>query len=155
MAEYLRGAFDRGTLSAERVLLFDDSLEASNATAQELIGLATQIAANPAEGRPPVELRLTADQLLANHQKRRERARKNKPGLADTLISMATDDEHGPVLISKRELAAGLGQLIVDEYAGASEDERPVVLVRRPVLRFVLEQLVPAINRARPAGRRV
>ncbi len=59
MAEYLRAAIEDGRLDAEDVCLFDDSLEASNATSSELIAIARAVGAEQRPGQEPVEFDLS------------------------------------------------------------------------------------------------
>jgi hypothetical protein len=155
MAEYLNGAVKRGTIEREDVLLFDDSLEASNASAAELVELARNLAANPPLGREPAELRLDPDSLEKHHADRRMRAPKGgKPGLAESLIDLARREEHGSVELDKLELVEALARLIVEELQEAAGDRDRVTAIteRRPVVRFVVDRIIPTLNRPRPAG---
>jgi hypothetical protein len=155
MAEYLNGAVGRGTVGREDLLLFDDSLEASNATAAELVDLAREIAANPPPGREPAELRLDPDTLETHHADRRDRAPKGgQPGLAESLIDLARREEHGSVELDKLELVEALARMIVAELQEAQGDRERLLVIaqRRPLVRFVFERVIPTLNRPRPAG---
>jgi hypothetical protein len=152
MAEYLGAAIKRGDLPAKDVLLFDDSLEASNATPEELIELARQIGLNPPEGREAVELKLDPETLMAYHGDRRARsARGDNPGLADSLIRLARREEHGKLELDKLELVEAFAGMLVDELLATGRDDLEALAERRPIVGFVLKRLVLAINRPRPA----
>ena len=158
MAEYLEGAFERGTIAQEDVLMFDESLEASNSSPQELIDLAREVARNPPDGRDAVELELDVQTLIDCHEDRRERAsRGDKPGLAETLIHLAANRHEPPVRLDKEELVEALAERIVGdlEETEGNQDEMQRLFERRPIVQFVFERLIPVLNRARPAGRRV
>jgi len=151
IARYVDKAVAAGKLTSENVMLADDSLEQDNFGADELIRVTGELAANPPEGREPSSLTLTPDQLLAEHADRRTRVNQDKPGLADTLLKMAQRPEHGSVRISKPELAEHLAQLLANELREANTHETIEALKqRRPIVRFVIERLCPALNRPRP-----
>jgi hypothetical protein len=144
----------RGTVDREDVLLFEDSLEASNASAAELVELAREIAANPPPGREPAELRLDPDSLEKHHADRCARAPKGgAPGLAESLIDLARREEHGSVELDKLELVEALARLVVGEMQEAQGDRDRIVAIteRRPVVRFVFDRVIPMLNRPRPA----
>jgi hypothetical protein len=154
MAEFLHGAIKRGALDVDNVCLFQQNLEQSNATPEELIELASELARNPPPGREPVELRLDAATLRAVHNDRGARVSGKAPGLVDVLLDLAASDEHGPVRIDKPELAEALALMLLRELDAARGDEETIEEIRRrrPIVRFVLDRLVPVINVPRPAG---
>jgi hypothetical protein len=151
MARYIDKAVADGKLDRENVLLHEDSLEQSNFSPAELIEVAAELAAHPPEGREPASLSLAADALLGEHSKRCGRANQHKPGIAETLLSMAAWPEHGSVRISKRELADGLAARLVAELRQARVDQSIEALEqRRAIVRFVIERVCPTLNRPRP-----
>ena len=72
----------------------------------------------------------------------------------DTLIVLARRDEYGPVELEKLALAEALAAMLVRELEDAGGDPEALERIKeqRPLIKFVLERLEPAINRARPAG---
>jgi hypothetical protein len=90
MAEYLLGAFKRETIDEADVLMFEDSLEAQNSSAAELVDLVAEVARDPQDNREVVELTIDAAALVDEHAKRRAKTdRRSQPGLADTLLLLA------------------------------------------------------------------
>lgn len=154
MARYVDAAVKRGTIDGADVMQFTDSLEGSNATPQELIELAREIASNPPPGREAVELRLDPKRLVAFHEDRRKRSgKRDKPGIADSLIKLASRDEHGPVKLEKLAIVEALAEMLVRELDEAQgRDGIAEVRARRPIVDFVFERLVPVLARPRPAG---
>ncbi len=151
MARFVDKTVTDGKLERENVLLADDSLEQDNFSLDELIGVVREIAGNPPEGREPASLQLTPDQLMAEHADRRSRVQQNPPGLAGTMLSMAARPEHGSVRVSKTELAEGLARLVVGELRETdTQEEVEALKQRRPVVRFVIDHLCPALSRPRP-----
>lgn len=152
MARYVDKAVTDGKLDRENVLLADDSLEQSNFTPAELIQVAMEIAAHPPpDGRATATLALTPEELVAKHSERRSRIHHDKPGLADTLLILAEQPDHGCVRVDKLELAEGLAKLLITELRQAtSSAEVETLKERRPITRFVIERLCPVLNRPRP-----
>lgn len=152
MARYVDKAVSDGKLARENVLRADDSLEQSNFTPAELIQVAADIAADPpSDGRAAATLALTPEELVAKHDDRRSRIRDNKPGLADTMLMLAEQPDHGSVRLSKPELAEGLAKLLITELRQATNSADVEALKeRRPITRFVIERLCPVLNRPRP-----
>jgi hypothetical protein len=152
MARYVDKAVTDGKLKRDNVLLADDSLEQSNFTTAELIQVAADIAANPPpDGRAAATLALTPEELEAKHAERRSRIHRDQPGLADTLLVLAEQPDHGCVRIDKPELAEGLAKLLITELrAATSPTEVEAVKHLRPITRFVIERLSPVLNRPRP-----
>lgn len=160
MAEYVGTAVERGELDAEDVLMFKDSFEEDNATPEELIELAAEIGRNPSPGTEPVELRLDVETLKKVHAERLERLPPSgdRPGLVDTLIRLAGQEEHGPLRLDKLAIAEALASMFVAELHAAweqtegREERMAELLKRRPVVKFILERLVPALDHPRPVG---
>ena len=153
MAEYLKTAIERGTLRQEDLLLFDDSLEASNAATQELIDLAREIGLRPEAEEERVHLHLEPEELERYHADRRKRSSKNdKPGLADSLIRLARRKTEGRLEIDKLVLVHSLADLLVGELVETGGQVSEELAARRPIVAFVLDRLLPAINRPRPVG---
>lgn len=80
MAEYLGSAIKRGEIAEEDVLLFEDSLEASNASAQELIDLVRRIADSLEVEPASVAFDLDGDEMDGIHRDRRERSSGREKG---------------------------------------------------------------------------
>jgi hypothetical protein len=131
------------------LLLFDDSLEASNATAEELIDLARDIARRGDSAEAAADLKLKPEELLEIHEDRVFRATKGStPGLADTLLLEFDRRSGGVVVIDKLDVVEALAALIVGELTEArTEAAREALKKRRPVVGFVLDRLVPALKR--------
>lgn len=84
-------------------------------------------------------------------------SRGDRPGLADTLLLLAAREEHGAIRLDKLALAEALAQKLVDElYSAPAGDQgavaREEMFARRPLVRFVVERLIPALDRPRPVG---
>lgn len=79
MADYLKTSIEQGKLEADDILLFDDSLEAANATPAELIELALRIGS---ELNEPITFELTADELNEYHAGRLSRISTSSRGKA-------------------------------------------------------------------------
>lgn len=155
MATYVAELLADGRLQAKHLLLADDSFEHDNFTPQELIDAVAELGRNPPdEGRNIAELRLTAEQLEAEHTRRRDERPRSPPGIAETLLKMARRDEHGSVNVSKRELARTLAVLIAQEIydARGAEEQIADIKRRRPIAALVIEQLCPALAPPRPAN---
>jgi hypothetical protein len=150
MAEEL-AKIPEATLPKENVLLASSSLEGDNFDAQELIDAARALAANPPEGRAAVVLTLTAEELRACHADRSSRVAGNPPGIAETLISMARNPEHGAANMLKTELAEELARRVALEvHAVDGPDAFEAICKKRPIVRFVRYQMMPVILRPRP-----
>lgn len=151
-SEYLKRATAAGKIDPSNILLSQHSLEEQNFTAEELIVVTRELAANPPDGRAAVELAVSADALVAEYARRRERARTgDTPGMADVLLDLAEEPEHGCARISKTELADALGRYLLGELRGVdSPAARDAVLQRRPIVAFVIDRLMPTILRPRP-----
>lgn len=154
MGEYAERAGKIGKIDAEDVCLAEKSLEEDNSTPEELLEIAAQLAAEPAARIEPVELSLSVGDLLAAHQRRLSGKKgAGRPGLAGTLVKEALNHDP-PVRIGKSDLAAELAKRMVEEFDGARNDKSKLAALyrRRPVLRFVIERIIKAINRPVPLG---
>jgi hypothetical protein len=151
---HLTSAIRAGDLHKDDVCLFDNSLERANATTDELISLAAELARNRTEeGRPSVTLRLTAQELESYHVDRCERSsRGDKPGLADSLITMARWEQHGPVELEKLELVEALARMLAEEFDNTPSEKREELYERRPVVSFVVRRIAPPLSKSRPLG---
>lgn len=135
-----------GELPPEDVLLFEHNLEEDNFSAAELIDVLARIAAEPAGGRPAVELEISLEQLQDAYEQRRLEAGNEPPAMAGVLLRLA-EAHTPPVRVSKRRFAKALARRLVDEIeatAPQSGEEREA-LERRPILRFVVERVIPAL----------
>jgi hypothetical protein len=154
MAEYVTGAEKRGAIHSADVLLFDDSLEASNASAEELIELARRLGSSQlGAGESNVAFELTGAELELIHADRVNRSPKNgKPGLADTLIREVADRTDGALVIPKLDLVEVFVEFLALKFDEGSAEEREALKVERPIIGFVIDRLIDALNRPRPIG---
>jgi hypothetical protein len=153
MARYLRAEVQAGDVDEADLMLFDESLEGSNATAEELIALAKQLGENPPPDREPVSFELTPDELLRCHADRRNRCPPNgKPGIAESLIVLVHRKTEGRLHLDKLDLAEALATMLVDELQHSERDQWPALCERRPVVKFFLERIAPILSRPRPVG---
>jgi hypothetical protein len=147
MAQRVTGLIRSQKLPEEDVLLFKANLEESNFSPAEMLHVLVERAANPPDERPAVTLALPLSDVLAAHEKRRERARED-PGLAGTLLKLAEDPKYGgPVTISKPDFAYALADRILGELNEAQGDEQAIEALRRsrPLLAFVLDRVLPVL----------
>ncbi len=158
MGEYVAAAIKRGRINPDDVALWEDSLEAANATPEELIELVRDLGRNPPkiEGRPmtePAELTLTAEELVARYADVVDRVGEHHaPGLAEHLLKLARSPEYGSVVVEKLDLAEALTDLIAQELHASSGKELEELKARRPLVGFVLDRIVPHLNPPRPLG---
>ena len=66
MAQYVKGLVRSGQLPEDDILNFAENLEDSNFSLAEMITVLTNLAASPADGRPPVTLTLPLDVLACS-----------------------------------------------------------------------------------------
>jgi hypothetical protein len=153
MAEYLNTSIEKGKLDAADVMLFNDSLEAANATPAELIKLAQIMGAELEEA---ITVDLAPEELTSYHADRLSRisrsSKKSAPGLADSLITLVRRKSDGRLTIDKLQFVEKLAASLVAELEGALPDGLDAVAQRRPIVRFLLDRLIGALNRPRPAG---
>ena len=140
--EHVRALLGSGGLSAEDVLLFSNSLEEANATDVELADLAVSLAADAS-----VAVSLTGTQLRAFHESRVMRARE-VPGLATSLQQLVAKTTAGKWHLRKPALDERLALLIAEEM-----NDLPIEDWWRPLPVFVVDRIVPPLNRPLPAGR--
>lgn len=158
MGEYVTAAIKRGAIDGRDVALWEDSLEAANATPEELIELVRELGRNPpkVEGRPakePAELTLTAEELVARHADVVERVgQRDAPGLAELLLKLAASPQHGFVVVEKLDLAQALTELIVNDLHEASGSDLDELKARRPLVGFLLDRIAPHLLRPVPLG---
>jgi hypothetical protein len=156
MADYLGTAIADGRLGANDVLLFDDSLEASNATSEEMVGIAHAIGRATAEGEPPIEFELTAAELDGYHEDRISRSpRQNPPGKADSLIVLVRRKTEQRLSIDKLDFVESLGRMIAEELIEADSEQLDAIKQRRPIVGFVIDRVIGPLNRPRPIGRSI
>ena len=143
--DHVQALLDSGGLSAEDVLLFSTSLEEANATDDELADLAVSLAADAG-----VAMSLTGTQLREFHESRVTRARaraREVPGLATSLQQLVAKTTAGKWRLRKPALDEHLARLIAEEM-----QDLPIDDWWRPLPRFVVDRIVPPLNRPRPAG---
>ena len=143
--EHVQALLDSGGLPAEDVLLFGTSLEEANATDDELADLADALAVEAG-----MVLSLTGAQLREFHETRVARARaraREAPGLATSLQQLVAKTTAGKWHLRKPPLAERLALLIADEMRGL-----PLEQWWRPLPTFLVDRVVPPLNRPVPAG---
>jgi hypothetical protein len=154
MGSYAQRAAELGNIDPDDICLANRSLEEDNSSPAELLEIAGELAAVPAEGVEPVQLSITVSELLAAHQRRLDGTeRGQRPGLAGTLVKLALNHDP-PARLGKADLAEGLAKRMAAEFekASANEAELAGLYERRPVLRFVIGRIIKAINRPIPVG---
>ncbi len=147
MAQYAKGLTRSGELDEDDLMLFDDSLEESNFALREMLEVLVERAAAPPPGQLAVELSLRAEDVASAHERRRQNARVD-PGIAGTLLKEAEDPAYGgPVTVGKPEFARLLARRMLDELDAAHGDNGAIEALRerRPVLRFVLDRVLPVL----------
>jgi hypothetical protein len=143
--EHVQALLDSGGLPAEDVLLFSTSLEEANATDDELADLADALAAEAG-----MVLSLTGAQLREFHETRVTRARARKrevPGLAISLQQLVAKTTAGKWHLRKPPLDERLALLIAEEMHGL-----PLEQWWRPLPTFLVDRIIPPLNRPLPAG---
>jgi hypothetical protein len=145
--EHVQALLGSGGLSAEDVLLFRNSLEEANATDDELADLAVSLAADAS-----VAMSLTGTQLREFHESRVTRARararaREVPGLATSLQQLVAKTTAGKWHLRKPALDERLALLIAEEMNDLSIEDW-----WRPLPVFVVDRIVPPLNRPLPAG---
>ncbi len=135
-----------GELPPQDVLLFARNIEEDNFSPGELIDVLAHLAAEPTDGLPPVELEISVAQLEEAYEERCRAARNEQPGRAGVLLTIA-ENRSPPVRVSKPDFAVALAKRLVAEIEATPHDseEEGDVLARRPILRFVCEQIIPAL----------
>ena len=142
---HVEALVDSGALPAADVLLFGTSLEEANASDDELTALAAAIAAE--QGQP---LTLTRSELREFHEVRLRRARERGqelPGLASSLEQLVSKATAGSWHLHKPDLDERLALLIAQEMHELARENW-----WRPLPIFVVDRIVPPLNRPRPAG---
>jgi hypothetical protein len=118
---------DEGLLSDETTFLWDASLEEDNFTDEELVAAATRIAE-----RKGSELHLQAGDLRTVRERQKALLGDKAKGLAELLVDLARNPDHGSVQLSKPELAEELVEFLLNEME--NEDDQDALVQRRPVL---------------------
>jgi hypothetical protein len=156
MAEYLETAVEEGRLDGEDVCLFEDSLEASNASSAEMIEVARSIGRDRPPGEDPIEFELTPEELDAYHADRVERLPRNAPaGKADSLIILVRRKTEARLEIDKLDFVRRLAAAIAAEIGAADEAAFAEIRRRRPLVAFVVDRVLEPLNRPRPLGRSI
>jgi hypothetical protein len=115
---------EQGLLDDDTAILWETSLEEDNFTDAELIEAARRLG-----DRKGATLRMDPLELRAAH------AAGSDHGLAETLLRLARQPDHGAVRFSKPELAADLLDLLLTTYR--AEDGLAEPATRRPILEIV------------------
>jgi hypothetical protein len=152
MADYVGGAIKRGRVAEEDVMLFEDSLEASNASAEELIELIRQIATTLEVEPESIAFELDGAEMDAIHKDRRERSSGTGKGLAEDLLAEIRKRTEGRLDIDKSDLAEALAEHLVEEIEACDPADLEALKEKRPVIGFVIDRVIEALNRPRPAG---
>lgn len=146
MAQNVDGLIKSKRIPAEDVLRFQDNVEESNFSVDELVETIIDLAARPSPPHPPVTLTLTADDLERAYTSRRRRT--DNPGRAGVLLGLAEDPAlGGPFRISKPEFARALAERCLKDYADVADNPAAVARLfeRRPLLRFTVERILPVL----------
>jgi hypothetical protein len=151
MAEYLQGAVKRKEIDAADVLLFGDSLEASNLSPGELIDLARKVAEDSVEDPSLATFEISISEIKQIHAER-VAVSSDRPGLADTLIVEIGRRTPSRLQIDKVVLAESMAEYLARELLDAEPDQIPAIKARRPIVAFVLDRVIATLNRPRPAG---
>jgi hypothetical protein len=142
MADFVQQLIDDGKLEPEDVLMKDASFEEANFSHAELLAAARHLGAHPPGDRPKVRVRLTVPQLRRRHKERCEKSKRGKtPGLADTLLAMLREQEHGALNLKKTELSDELLRRVRAQVAGESISSN-TILEQRPIVDFVYRRIV-------------
>jgi hypothetical protein len=120
-----------GLVTDDTVFMWNRSLEEDNFTDEELVRVASSIA----ETRG-ARLDLTPERLREAYERQRSGVGSHGRGLADILLALCRHPNHGSVVLSKRELADGLRDLVLAELRQGMDEEE--LVRRRPVMRIVL-----------------
>jgi len=143
--EHVQALIASGGLPAADVLLFDTSLEEANATDDELAAIATELATEHG-----VSIDIAGKELRDFHEERAQRARQRGteiPGLASSLVQVVSKQTAGAWHVRKRDLVERLASKLADEIHTLPPEDW-----RRPISSFVLERIVPPLNRPIPVG---
>jgi hypothetical protein len=153
MAEYMNAAVQRGDIAAADLCLFDDSLEASNADAQELLDLARKVGNSLVDDPATIAFDLSAEELERVHADRRGRSsRGDRPGLADTMLREIRSRTNGALDIDKLDFLEALADFMIEELEATGRADIEELKRRRPIIGFTIDRVAEAINRPRPAG---
>lgn len=151
MARYVEGLTRSGDLPLEDVLMFKSNLEEENFSPAEMLDVLIELAANPqADERLPVILDLPLGAVLATHERRCANTGE-RPGFAGTLLDVAKDPQYGgPVVVSKPDLAEALADRMLRDLSDVKNGQHALqaLLERRPLLRFVLDRVIPIFTTA-------
>jgi hypothetical protein len=143
--EHVDALVASGGIPAADVLLFDTSLEEANATDDELVAIATTIAAEHG-----VSIDIAGKDLRAFHDQRLRRARERRneaPALASSLEQIVSRACSGKWHLRKADLVERIAIVVAEEM-----DLLPSKDWWRPISSFVLERIVPPLSRAIPVG---
>ena len=152
MAEYLSEAISRNVIGPDNVMLFDHSLEASNMSRQELIDLARQVGGT-LTGDATIDFDLSPAELGQIYSDRVERSSQGgAPGLAEVLLSEINKRTDGALEISKLAFVKAMADHLAAELEEAKGKNLDAIKQHRPIVKFVIERIISALNRPRPAG---
>lgn len=143
--EHVEALIASGGISADDVLLFDTSFEEANADDDELAAIATDLAAEHG-----ASIEISGKDLRDFHDERVRRARDRgteAPGLATSLQQVVSKASSGSWHLRKRDLVEQLAIIVAEEMQNIPPGDW-----KRPVGSFVLERIVPPLNRPIPVG---
>lgn len=153
MMEWVTGLQRSGLLNPDDILLFDRNLEESNFSISEMLDVIKTLARSPEGSQLPVGLSMEESDVLAERDRVRATARQPK-GLASIIVEMAQDPRFGETFrISKPRFAIALADYSIRELSQIGDlwgDLSSVEL--RPIVRFVLERIVPVLATGRWRG---
>jgi hypothetical protein len=143
--EHVEDLIAAGTIPKEDALLFNASLEEDNASIEELVELASAIAAGQG-----CELELTADDVRSFHADALRRPADRgleRPSLSTSLERVVSRTTGGAWSLRKRDLVDALAEHLAEE----SDTVAPHASTR-PIVRFIAERVIPPLNRPYPIG---
>lgn len=144
--DHVEALIASGEISADDVLLFNTSFEEANAANDdELAAIATNLAAERG-----VSIEIDGQALRGFHDERIRRSRDRgteAPGLATSLQHVVSKASSGSWHLRKRDLVQRLAIIIAEEMHDIPSEDW-----KRPIASFVLERIVPPLNRSIPLG---
>jgi hypothetical protein len=123
-----------GTLTDETTFLWDTSFEEANFTDDELVAMMSALGA-----RGSATLTLDAPTLRELYEEHRARVGADAQGLMTFAIGKAAQPDYGSVVVSKRELADQMAELILADLRDRGADQvcadRPIAAMLLAILR--------------------
>ncbi len=141
--QHVEALLASGEMPSDDVLLFETSLEESNVSDDELARIARDLASEAGHS-----LKIDGDALRVYHEERRTDAlerRQEVSGLVTSLQRLVRKELKNGWKLRKRDVAERVALLLAQEAWATHRDEW-----KRPMTLFVVERIVPPLNRPRP-----